>query len=125
MSDCGSFNSPLHSTMFLLIPDRLPKSVFLCIFTFHNVSINTGKASGLAERYLTLHSTMFLLIRINRLRTKSTICSLHSTMFLLIHDRSAYADKVYTFTFHNVSINTRNTKALHNTQALYIPQCFY
>ena len=78
--------APLHSTMFLLIHlaaeiNRLVEDYFTfhnvsintedhtielhinSNFTFHNVSINTHKQQiQLAQKYQTLHSTMFLLI---------------------------------------------------------------
>ena len=54
-------------------------------FTFHNVSINTGRSTD----------------------SWTSQCSLHSTMFLLIpyYLHIAYANSA-DFTFHNVSINT-------------------
>ena len=56
----------------------------------------------------TLHSTMFLLIPISFRKRMRRQHSLHSTMFLLIHkDIKKYDRQQFTFTFHNVSINTR------------------
>ena len=53
---------PLHSTMFLLILISPWSWEGGCLFTFHNVSINTKDSSGLVSQDTTLHSTMFLLI---------------------------------------------------------------
>ena len=77
----------LHSTMFLLIPFHwlwsptiasfftfhnvsintaveLSFNRHYLYFTFHNVSINTSSWLNFALWYITLHSTMFLLIRV-------------------------------------------------------------
>ena len=56
----------------------------MCLFTFHNVSINTETMQVLTVIHSTLHSTMFLLIRLSRTRQDLLLMSLHSTMFLLI-----------------------------------------
>ena len=99
---------PLHSTMFLLIREALdrevsfvnftfhnvsintdtvaPKSRVVLSFTFHNVSINTNIVNTILKRYITLHSTMFLLIQV---------------------DTANDSRNPGIFTFHNVSINTR------------------
>ena len=70
---------PLHSIMFLLIPDTcLGGSVSGTFFTFHNVSINTK-------------------------------------------DATASAGDVRNFTFHNVSINTTYTIRDSKRRILYIP----
>ena len=75
------------------------------------------------------------------------IIYLHSTMFLLILKGIIFKDSYTVFTFHNVSINTRegvtgmamltlftfhnvsiNTTCFllqHSTVFIYIPQCFY
>ena len=54
-------------------------------FTFHDVSINTIVDQGRVMRYVTLHSTMFLLILDSDFKEMySSLSSLHSTMFLLI-----------------------------------------
>ena len=54
----------LHSTMFLLIRHDRHTALYKQVFTFHNVSINTGyKRKVMAEYYHPLHSTMFLLIQ--------------------------------------------------------------
>ena len=98
-------------------------------FTFHNVSINTKISSRWTCRNMSLHSTMFLLIRLlsgYNLKFSSyftfhnvsintsanpalfaILYPLHSTMFLLIR-RVSFENKTVrkSFTFHNVSINT-------------------
>ena len=55
-------------------------------FTFHNVSINTDMSLlSVQLLYSYLHSTMFLLIRVTTLNCRlSRRTHLHSTMFLLI-----------------------------------------
>ena len=96
----------LHSTMFLLIPhlaltDRfisfftfhnvsINTMFLMCyteimmIFTFHNVSINTRTSNWKCLNLISLHSTMFLLIRITVITLSRVLLALHSTMFLLI-----------------------------------------
>ena len=54
--------------------------------------------------FLSLHSTMFLLILTTLQVIEDIFQSLHSTMFLLIH-RENGAERI-SFTFHDVSINT-------------------
>ena len=141
----------LHSTMFLLIPyfgiaAILPSS----IFTFHNVSINTGiRSPEWCWCFRTLHSTMFLLIRWPAMTSWATVevFTFHNVSInTSFQDDSFRAD--LRFTFHNVSINTKSriwtdgsVHALHSTMfllillrldslherlnTLYIPQCFY
>ena len=48
----------LHSTMFLLIPEEHIYFTLLSIFTFHNVSINTGGLAGAVGNvdYFTFHN---------------------------------------------------------------------
>ena len=118
-------------------------------FTFHDVSINTITDFGSSHFVCTLHSTMFLLIRcvnhkmyqrflslhstmfllIHRFEQMSTSCpvALHSTMFLLIHGTRIRGINLYTFTFHDVSINTNLCEipvqvetTLHSTMFLLI-----
>ena len=116
----------LHSTMFLLIPQA---------------------ETMLEQIRYTLHSTMFLLILLIAVCMLAGKYALHSTMFLLILDGNIIHDLNITFTFHDVSINTKiaqmpvNTVfSLHSTMflliplptplfafriQLYIPRCFY
>ena len=117
-------------------------------FTFHNVSINTWQRLLLQFWNPSLHSTMFLLILWQLPRANISDITLHSTMFLLIRgSTTGIVTSVSSFTFHNVSINTRDDRAryhrkktLHSTMfllilldslfcafgyLLYIPQCFY
>ena len=90
---------------------------------------------------------MFLLIRQCLDCSISKTSYLHSTMFLLIQGGSGAKVALFTFTFHNVSINSysggerkENAIHLHSTMFLlirhqtarhfpaiyiYIPQCFY
>ena len=123
----ASTRKPLHSNMFLLIltvPDENTRtssnftfqyvsintssniSTWLPthVFTFQYVSINTvsGKHGRFAET--TLHSNMFLLIRLCLQSKDLPRITLHSNMFLLIL-KAAMCDGKGT--------------------ALYIPICFY
>ena len=60
------------------------------------------------QRYIHLHSTMFLLIPFSNILLILPNSHLHSTMFLLIPLRkSERGRESFTFTFHNVSINSR------------------
>ena len=78
------------------------------IFTFHDVSINTNIIDKYPEANLSLHSTMFLLIRLTDMQR------------LMVNTN---------FTFHDVSINTElafavsftSVAALHSTMFLLIP----
>ena len=143
----------LHSTMFLLIQTGKQGNICAFItftfhnvsinttllrillshtpdFTFHNVSINTVAQSETTpmEEY-PLHSTMFLLILWQLPRANISDITLHSTMFLLIRgSTTGIVTSVSSFTFHNVSINTRDDRAryhrkktLHSTMFLLIP----
>ena len=100
----------LHSTMFLLIPDfTQPTTLSSSAFTFHYVSINTTiQADSLGSR-LSLHSTMFLLIRFVDDVIALFDRTLHSTMFLLIRAIWSLSVSGIIFTFHYVSINTPTT----------------
>ena len=74
----------LHSTMFLLIPVRSSLTATLILFTFHNVSINTliPGVTVLVGCNFTFHN-----VSINTHRSRTLLkpfLSLHSTMFLLI-----------------------------------------
>ena len=76
-------------------------------FTFHNVSINTGaqRTTYTGSMCFTFHN-----VSINTKRGKRIYPdrgqSLHSTMFLLIRVTADSATTLLYFTFHNVSINT-------------------
>ena len=99
---------PLHSTMFLLIPSNpttIPSIKYA--FTFHNVSINTdGLTAGTYNVTLfTFHNVSINTMKLSWMNI--LIWSLHSTMFLLIRDCSRGLNRrTQDFTFHNVSINT-------------------
>ena len=101
-------SSDLHSTMFLLILLQLLSLMF--------------------SRF-SLHSTMFLLIRRFWIATTYLHRSLHSTMFLLILFKTNCFPIRTNFTFHDVSINTLETRkrleilvSLHSTMFLLILQ---
>ena len=78
--------------------------------------------------HITLHSTMFLLIRQCRRQVYRCEGSLHSTMFLLIQTTEDGDDLIVNaFTFHYVSINTAKALGsqtdlltLHSTMFLLI-----
>ena len=76
----------LHSTMFLLIL--------------------SGTAIFFSQTFY-LHSTMFLLIQWCQSSKAIRQADLHSTMFLLIPVNNEIIWSSDTFTFHNVSINSR------------------
>ncbi len=141
----GYCDITLHSIMFLLIPGAGVSQVFFLCFTFHNVSINTNTDFLIMIPLSSLHSIMFLLIQtlpvsqVHSERTlhsimflliqnavqdlMNTVVALHSIMFLLI--LNVYAD-LYglapVFTFHNVSINTKDARIwVCHKLLLYIP----
>ena len=135
--------------MFLLIRTQILMDIAnQTKFTFHNVSINSGKSTTLLFEEEYLHSTMFLLIR------KLPLLSDSSVALFTFHNVSinSFSENDNTvsdteFTFHNVSINSimnrsdnPSVKHLHSTMFLliplgslqqhadgtiYIPQCFY
>ena len=121
---------PLHSTMFLLIPNvPTPYPISFAFFTFHYVSINTmiEAIHKIQDNFFTfhyvsintvcfvllvspvpsLHSTMFLLILSCALIGFFLYRPLHSTMFLLIHSEG-YQDP------------TAGIATLHSTMFLLI-----
>ena len=53
-----------------------------------------------------LHSTMFLLIQLDRFLATLPKDNLHSIMYLLILDYALSCARLTLFTFHNVSINS-------------------
>ena len=117
----------LHSTMFLLIPENPDEHVdVVSSFTFHNVSINTGYHSNLPDADLTLHSTMFLLIRITYIVSPRKVYALHSTRFLLIHSAVRHRTR-RNRTLHSTMflLIQRLNKLRKKGKHLYIPQCFY
>ena len=113
-----SINTP---TNFVFLSSGYP-------FTFHDVSINTGRAKFYPAKFLSLHSTMFLLIPSRSSCFLRGLCSLHSTMFLLIREKQVIMTGELFFTFHDVSINTKYSLygsllrlSLHSTMFLLIP----
>ena len=105
----------LHSTMFLLILIMHHETNAAHHFTFHNVSINTWRQhKSSCILWLTLHSTMFLLILKCQQSATQSLQTLHSTMFLLIRIPEEMGCRLqFHFTFHNVSINTQIRFLLH------------
>ena len=61
--------------------------------------------------FVTLHSTMFLLIPLSLFMQHIHDLSLHSTMFLLILIAVKLLLGLQAFTFHDVSINTDTTQS--------------
>ena len=99
----------LHSTMFLLI--RIGEYQCAALkhnFTFHYVSINTIMAGASMIAYIIF---TFHYVSINTEELGNVLIldvSLHSTMFLLIRRAAIVtAQLVHIFTFHYVSINTK------------------
>ena len=76
------------------------------IFTFHNVSINTGAGWDLSfcDMNFTFHNVS--INTLNQYSNPNRTTTLHSTMFLLIRHRHFSLSPPFFFTFHNVSINT-------------------
>ena len=97
----------IHNTIFLLINQKKKKK----------------------KKWLqTLHSTMFLLIRLlTAWQRQLQFQSLHSTMFLLIHILIEEVSLIgFAFTFHNVSINTVSIMSTqHNNILIKKPQIFF
>ena len=96
----------LHSTMYLLNPDRLD-TIFLFFRTYlHSTMylLNRVVAAVINSKYINLHSTMYLL-NPNKLMTMICLCkNLHSTMYLL-----------------NLKKSSKNTQ----NKNIYIPLCIY
>ena len=101
-------NRTLHSTMFLLIPVLIKGVSKQKVFTFHYVSINTCIAGWILSREVIFTFHYFSINTGIVLRDfTGRFLSLHSTMFLLIHKRYAGGKPGdQNFTFHYVSINT-------------------
>ena len=93
--------------MFLLIRDPLAFRKADNAFTFQYVSINTRSRIGSGCGKNSLHSNMFLLIRMWVSAFFGMATTLHSNMFLLIRDMAVILDKLQAFTFQYVSINTK------------------
>ena len=76
-------------------------------FTFHNVSINTGRSTDSWTSQCSLHSTMFLLIRTvdTADRFIQSVFTFHNVSINTEID-AKIDEMVADFTFHNVSINT-------------------
>ena len=98
---------PLHSTMFLLIRFKGFYIVYdNYIFTFHDVSINTTYQYDYFRAFLSLHSTMFLLIPVvySSLQYRynlTTFCqSCHFIIFILIF---IFLDSSHFWNFPDIS----------------------
>ena len=115
----------------------------VCImqFTFHYVSIKSGKhsieslskcnlhstmyllnqyiACPLFALYPHLHSTMYLLNPKFRTRFKYSRFNLHSTMYLLNQELTRYSLNLGVFTFHYVSIKSNVATAKNPTSTRF------
>ena len=119
---------PLHSTMFLLIPNvPTPYPISFAFFTFHYVSINTmiEAIHKIQDNFFTFHYVS--INTSNVLQVQPIFQTLHSTMFLLILPWRTSISKHAVFTFHYVSINTDMrvgsapvVRTLHSTMFLLI-----
>ena len=121
--------------------------ILIKTFTFHNVSINTSERVLLTVADTSLHSTMFLLIRLLSMPCGdiadiftfhnvsintgghayfATLHTLHSTMFLLI-PRSPSVLSSTLFSLHSTMFLLIQISELAEKEGkkLYIPQCFY
>ena len=86
----------------------------LCLFTFHNVSINSTNNAQESPSVRNLHSTMFLLI--HDIRAKAVLCATGFTFHNVSINSELLSDLMYTvpkFTFHNVSINSIWSFSIH------------
>ena len=107
----GSFT--FHYVSINTKPDT-PVKTLGNVFTFHYVSINTGIVlRDFTGRFLSLHSTMFLLIQ-SRLRQILRGLSSFTFHYVSINTEMRYDDLAseFHFTFHYVSINTRSCESL-------------
>ncbi len=121
----------LHSTMYLFLPNFQPDlECFLdflyipqCIY-FYGISLKVCIISGGS-----LHSTMYLFLRVCGTFYFTGGFTLHSTMYLFL--RASQQEQIRylsTFTFHNVSISTRDClsrmvfrlSTLHSTMYLFL-----
>ena len=101
---------------------------YLLDFTFHDVSINTGRAKFYPAKFLSLHSTMFLLIRCYcHCRCCNSKLYIPRCFYYYTNEEFKEGFELF-FTFHDVSINTqtKNLKkglnySLHSTMFLLIP----
>ena len=117
--------------MFLLIPlYALVDVLRIFHFTFHNVSINTGKSRWADGIRTSLHSTMFLLIPVKEWKRQINNAPLHSTMFLLIRDamrnararHSSLHSTMFLLILPEYTGKRRLLQALHSTMFLLIPE---
>ena len=98
--------------MFLLIRTADYGGIMDLVFTFHNVSINTIIFHLLSIPHSSLHSTMFLLIQLDKEKDNKNISSLHSTMFLLIQNITSRKERTKT-TLHSTMFLLIRFSALH------------
>ena len=139
----------LHSTMFLLIRQKLSVQKFLdSLFTFHNVSINTnwGLLHILRHHQFTFHNVSintgipFILRRLLLIFTFhnvsintaaslfsiSALCNLHSTMFLLILSCICQGFQHFLHLHSTMFLLIRVCVwSCLPSFLIYIPQCFY
>ena len=85
-------------------------------FTFHHVSIKTLTHLKKRKAVIYSHSTMYLLKLTRLIIFDLWLFDSHSTMYLLKPSNTGTdtTTKSYTFTFHHVSIKTRNKGMFRN-----------
>ena len=107
--NAGSFYKQvhLHSIMYLLIrPSILFFQIFVPLFTFHNVSINSHLSVYYFKLFnvFTFHNVSINSQSFNVIQAEHN--HLHSIMYLLIRVFTLHRHNSAEFTFHNVSINS-------------------
>ena len=117
----------LHSIMFLLFHTRDSHCynrsfiyIPLCFYYFPGISIQ------LIHWCFHLHSIMFLLFQTFNPYSSDKCLYLHSIMFLLFpYRRPGRTCGWFLFTFHYVSIISRQVGRRRHSICIYIPLCFY
>ena len=101
----------LHSTMVLLIPLDLLKSLLLEFYLHSTMVLLIHPAQVIPDLlFFHLHSTMVLLIPIDSILSAMQIGNLHSTMVLLIHRELENKYDALLFTFHYGSTYTAESQ---------------
>ncbi len=129
---CGAqkrFEVNLHSTMYLF-QHKMPFLPFcpVLLFTFHHVSISTHEGASEAEPIpQNLHSTMYLFQPVKGVYTAATVSIYIPPCIYFNFLGIANFVLLNLFTFHHVSISTRNARMefsknegnLHSTMYLF------
>ena len=76
--------NPLHSTLFILVPNLTHKRLNCNCSTFHSVYISTQHDAFPQNRLVALHSTLFILVLLSLHLSDHPDQPLHSTLFILV-----------------------------------------